>query len=209
MTPDMQDIWREVHVGLRVFIAKRVGNEAEADDIVQEVFLRAHRRIGSLKDSRRMVSWLFQIARHAIIDHYRTAARRREQPAGLAGDMETVHPVPAAPIIGEEAGSGRLRGELAGCLRPMIEALPTPYREAVTLVELEGLTQQTAAKQLGLSVSGMKSRVQRGRRLLKEMLDDCCLIQLDRRRRVMDYDVRDPQAAPCGSSWTQIPPRSQ
>ena len=113
MTPDMQDIWREARVGLRVFVAKRVGNEAEADDIVQEVFLQAHRKIDSLKDSRRMVSWLFQIARHAIIDHYRAAARRREQPAGLAGEMETVPPVPAAPIIGEEAGSGRLREELA------------------------------------------------------------------------------------------------
>jgi RNA polymerase sigma-70 factor (ECF subfamily) len=77
--------------------------------------------------------------------------------------------------------------------------LPSQYREAVTLVELEGLTQNAAAKQLGLSVSGMKSRVQRGRRQLKRMLDECCLIRLDQRRSVMDYEVHDPRSRFCGS----------
>jgi len=64
-------------------------------------------------------------------------------------------------------------------------------------VELEGLTHQAAAKRLGLSVSGMKSRVQRGRKQLKQMLQDCCLIQLDRRSGVADYELRDQDDHPC------------
>jgi len=93
--------------------------------------------------------------------------------------------------------SGQLRTELAGCLRPMIERLSEEYRQAVILIDLEWLAQQEAAAQLGLSLSGMKSRVQRGRRQLKGMLEACCTIELDRRRGVADYDLRDQQDDSC------------
>ncbi len=79
----------------------------------------------------------------------------------------------------------------------MIERLSEDYRQAVTLVDLEGLAQQEAAVQLGLSLSGMKSRVQRGRRQLKGMLEACCTIELDRRRGMTDYDMQDQQAHSC------------
>ena len=198
MARDVTDIWQQVHDGLRAFVSKRVANEAEVEDILQEVFLRMHRKLDSLKDPSRIVSWLFQITRHAIIDHYRTPARKRETATGLAGDLEAAYPVPSPAF----EDSGRLRTELAGCLRPMIERLSADYRQAVTLVELDGLTQQAAAKRLNLSVSGMKSRVQRGRGQLKRMLDECCVIELDRRRGVVDYAVRDAgknSCSPCQS----------
>ena len=198
MARNVTDIWQQVHDGLRAFVSKRVANEAEVEDILQEVFLRMHRKLDSLKDPRRIVSWLFQITRHAIIDHYRTPARRREMPAGLPADLDADYPVSILPAAGESADSGRLRTELAGCLQPMIERLSADYRQAVTLVELDGLTQQAAAKRLGLSVSGMKSRVQRGRRQLKGMLEACCEIQLDGRRGVADYRVRGSNKNPCG-----------
>lgn len=203
MAQDRQAIWQQVHNGLRAFVAKRVANEAEVEDILQEVFLRMHRKLDSLKDPRRIVSWLFQITRNAIIDHYRTPARRREMPTGLSADLDTNHPVLVPPVMDESADASQFRTELAGCLRPMIDRLSADYREAVTLVELEGLTQQAAAKRLSLSVSGMKSRVQRGRRQLKDMLEACCEIQLDGRRGVADYRVRDPQSDPCGCSPSQ------
>jgi len=79
----------------------------------------------------------------------------------------------------------------------MIERLSENYRQAVTLVDLEGMAQHEAAARHGLSVSGMKSRVQRGRRQLRDMLEACCVIALDRRRGVADYDVRDQQNHSC------------
>ena len=200
MTPDVNDIWLRVHDGLRAFIARRVADDAEVEDILQDVFLRMHRRLDSLRDPRRLVSWVFQITRHAIADYYRAPGRQREVPAGLAADMETAHAATAQPLTEPSADSGHLREELAACLRPMIEQLSSQYREAVTLVELEGLTRNAAAKRLGLSESGMKSRVQRGRQQLKRLLDECCLIQLDRRRSVTEYAVRDPQCNPCSDS---------
>jgi RNA polymerase sigma-70 factor (ECF subfamily) len=195
MMPDSQKIWSEVQSGLRAFIAKRVANEAEADDIVQDVWLKMQRGLDGLKDQHRLISWIYQIARHAIIDHYRVPGRRREMPAGLAADLEAYQSSSIRQMVPEDPG--QLREELASCLRPMIERLSGEYRQAVVLVDLEGLTQQAAATQLGLSLSGMKSRVQRGRRQLKGMLEACCTIELDQRRGVVDYDVRDQQDHSC------------
>lgn len=189
------ETWRQVHNGLRAFIAKRVADEASVEDLSQEVFVRMQRGLGGLKKESRLMSWIYQIARHAIIDYYRARDRQPERPVGLASDLETLYPA-SLPVESSE-GSGQLRTELAGCLRPMIERLSDDYRQAVTLVDLEGLAQQEAAAQLGLSLSGMKSRVQRGRRQLKGMLEACCTIELDQRRGVVDYDVRNQQANSC------------
>ena len=195
MEADAQEIWQQIHNGLRAFIAKRVANEAEADDIVQDVWLKMQQGLDGLKDQRRLISWIYQIARHAIIDHYRAPGRRREMPAGLAADLEAYQSSSTMTTASED--SGQLHTELAGCLRPMIERLSGEYRQAVVLVDLEGITQQAAAAQLGLSLSGMKSRVQRGRRQLKGMLEACCTIELDQRRGVLDYDLRDQQDSSC------------
>jgi RNA polymerase sigma-70 factor (ECF subfamily) len=192
---DPHKIWREVHQGLRAFIAKRVVDEAAAEDLSQEVFVRMQRGLSGLKKESRLVPWIYQIARHAIIDYYRARNRQPERPVGLASDLESLHP--ASLLVESSEGSGQLRRELAGCLRPMIERLSEDYRQAVTLVDLEGLAQHEAAARLGLSVSGMKSRIQRGRRQLRDMLEAFCVIALDRRRGVADYDVRDQQNHSC------------
>jgi RNA polymerase sigma-70 factor (ECF subfamily) len=197
MNLDAQVIWQQVHDSLRRFIAKRVSHEADVDDLLQEVFLRMHRKIDGLKDPRKMVSWLYQITRRAIVDRYRAPASRREQPAGLGVDFEAASLAPSMVPARSGPDSAELRAELARCLRPMIELLAPTYREAVMLVELQGLTSKAAAKKLGLSESGMKSRVQRGRVQLKRMLEACCTIQLDRRRGVVDYAVRDPRRGSC------------
>jgi RNA polymerase sigma-70 factor (ECF subfamily) len=182
-------IWEQVHERLRAFIGKRVRNEAQTDDLLQEVFLRVHRHLERLEEPDRMVSWVFRITRNAIIDHYRSAERRREWPAGLAADIEQHE-----DELFFESNNAEAKAELTGCLRPMIGRLPEDYREAIRLVELEGLTHQEAATKLGISVPGMKSRVQRARKQLCNMLNDCCLIELDSRRGVVEYELRRPDA---------------
>ena len=118
MEAHAQEMWQDIHAGLRAFIAKRVANETEVDDIVQDVWLKMQRGLDGLKDQRRIISWIYQIARHAIIDHYRAPGRRREMPAGLAADLE-VHQSSLTRTTASE-DSGQRRTELAGCLRPMI-----------------------------------------------------------------------------------------
>jgi RNA polymerase sigma-70 factor (ECF subfamily) len=199
MTTMTEELWQGMHDGLRAFIAKRVSDQSHAEDVLQEVFVRVHRQLESVNDPRRIISWIYQVTRNAIIDYYRKPARRHEIPAGLSADIEAV-----GGELQEESGDSG--SELAGCLRPMIERLSRDYREAITLVELDGLTQQAAAEQMGLSLSGMKSRVQRGRKQLKQMLDDCCLIELDRRGGVIEYQSRNKACDPCAG--TQRPKRT-
>jgi RNA polymerase sigma-70 factor (ECF subfamily) len=191
---DTQAIWLEFGDRLRGFIVRRVRSEADAEDILQEVFLRIHRHAGNLHHEDRLTAWLFQVTRNAIADYYRAPARR-EQPDSVLGAPLLNLAEPVAPEPGPDVDSDLASKELSGCFRPMVERLPPPYREAVALVDLGGAAQTDAAAQLGLSVSGMKSRVQRGRRALKEILVECCPVQLDAGGRVVDYD-RSSSACP-------------
>ncbi len=202
MTEPLSDVWMEVRGRLRAFIAARVANDATVDDLLQDVFLTMHEKIDQVQDARRLASWLFTVTRHAIIDYYRTPHRNREFPIGLATDVEEYLADAAPPEQENEPPR-----QLVGCLRPMVERLAPEYREAITLVELEGLTQQAAATKLGLSLSGMKSRVQRGRAQLKVMLQDCCVIQLDSRRGVAEAEPRDGSTNPCAPPAPLMPER--
>ncbi|MBX3329684.1 MAG: RNA polymerase sigma factor SigZ [Nitrospira sp.] len=206
MTKTTDELWQLMHDGLRAFIAKRVNDQGHVDDILQDVFVRVHRQMDTVSDPRRIVSWIYQVTRHTIIDHYRKPGRQREIPSGLSSELEALNEVHAISEMTRQGDATELRTELAGCLRPMIEQLSQDYRDAITLVEIEGLTQQAAAKHLGVSLSGMKSRVQRGRKQLKQMLDDCCLIELDRRGGMIAYHTRaagcDSCVVPKGSDTT-------
>lgn len=188
MDRDLTALWQEFHDRLYRFIQQRVKNPADADEILQDVFLRIHHRLSTVRDRDRLVSWMFQIARHAVIDHYRSSSKR--------WDVATEREIDLAANPDEQADA-TLNQELATCLQPMLQALPSTYQEALRLVELEGMTQKAAAERLGLSLSGAKSRVQRGRQQLKAMLLHCCEIERDRLGNVLDYQLK--QGASCGS----------
>ncbi|NGZ03251.1 MAG: RNA polymerase sigma factor SigZ [Nitrospira sp. WS238] len=192
-----EELWQLLHEGLQAFIAKRVDDHGHVDDLLQEVFMRVHRQIDSVNDPRRVVSWIYQITRNTIIDHYRKPGRQREIPTGLSSEREMRDETSQKPERADRTEVEQARSELAGCLGPMIERLSQDYRDAITLVEIDGLTQQAAAMQMGISLSGMKSRVQRGRKQLKQMLQDCCLIELDRRGGVTEYHPREKVKTVC------------
>lgn len=186
--------WRELHDQLLGFIARRVRTREDAEDILQEVMLRIHRSSGELEHVERVTGWIYRIASNAIVDHYRKPARR-ELPAGWQQDVE--EPGDPGSQVADEPDTAELRGELSRCLSPLIERLPASYRQALVLTELEGVTQVEAADRLGLSVSGMKARVQRGRGRLKDLLLDCCHVELDRRGGVTGYRTKRG-ACECG-----------
>jgi RNA polymerase sigma-70 factor (ECF subfamily) len=156
--------------------------------VVQEVFVRVVRHLPSLRDAERIEAWLFQIARNTLRDAMRARQRREGRTDTLEVD------VPAEPDTDDVHAA---EAELAPCLTPLITRLAEPYRSAIELTSVQGLTQVEAAKRAGVSVSGMKSRVQRARDQLKEMLLRCCDVDVDRRRGVADYRVRE--SAACGT----------
>ncbi len=196
---ETQQIWAEFAPRLRGFIARRVESDADVEDILQEVFLRVHRHAAGVEQRERLASWLFQITRNAIADYYRAPARRREIAAGAPADLELTSAPAWAEVTDRDGEPPAVRRELATCLRPMVERLPARYGDALRLIDLDGLPQHEAAVRAGLSVSGMKSRVQRGRQALQQALHECCRIELDAAGRVADYEPRGPHCASCGT----------
>jgi RNA polymerase sigma-70 factor (ECF subfamily) len=184
--------WGELRGPLAGFIARRVADPQDAEDVLQEVLLRIHRHSDELERADRVVAWVHRIARNAIVDHYRRRAARPELPAGAAGDLEPDD----EGSLGEPASEAPRR-ELAACLRPLIDRLSETQREALVLTEFEGLTQIEAARRLGISVSGAKSRVQRGRAQLRTLLLDCCHVELDRRGGITEYHARTGSCERC------------
>lgn len=170
--------WTDVAARLRPFVAHRVPS-SDIDDVVQDVLVRMHRGLPDLRDDDRFSAWMFQVARNAIADKARKSAR-------MPVDEPDLDETPAPPVDDDREAATAL----AGCVSLFVAQLPSPYREAVTLVELEGKTAKEAAEMVGISVSGMKSRVQRGRMRLRELFDQCCEIALDVRGKPTDFTPR-------------------
>ena len=182
--------WRELRARLGGFVGRRIGNPADAEDVVQDVFVRMQRNIESLSSTDRLDAWAFRITRNAIADYYRASEHR-------AAPGKTLNELAADSMDGEPPTDPHT--EMAYCIAPMVRQLPQNYRQALELTELEGMTQTAAAEQLGLSVPGMKSRVQRARARLRTLLVRCCEIETDRRGRVVAFEQRDGEGCtPCG-----------
>jgi len=178
-----EKIWTEYHRKLLSFIKKRVSDAAMAEDILQEIFVKVHTRIDSLKEDIKLESWLYQIARNTVYDYYRTHKPSEALPEGLT-----------QPDIEQNESA---KQELESCLEPMINQLSDRYREAVYLSEIKGMNQKDVANQQGISLSGVKSRVQRGRKLLKGLMHECCEIELDKKNQLVDFSKKSGKENCC------------
>lgn len=182
--------YREFRDQLSRYVAKRLGNPDDVEEVLQDVFLRVVRNEAALGKARAPLAWLYTVARTVLIDHYRKQGRTPPPSgAGTAGEWDSVatEPAPAEP-----AADGFDR-----CLAPLIEKLPEKYREAVTFVDMDGRGQSELAQRIGLGLPAAKSRVQRGRRLLKDAILGCCRIELDSRSRVVALEPDCAQNEKC------------
>ena len=179
MDTTTEQAWEAFHTPLHQFIRRRVADEAEAEDLLQEVFLKIHQHGESLRDTRRLESWIYQITRNLIVDYYRS---RHQTMASL--DATSVLDLP------EDLPDDDIVSELLPCVRAIVLALPDQDRQALILTQYQGLTQKELAERLGLSFSGAKSRVQRAREKLKQELLACCHFEVDRRGHILDYQPR-------------------
>ena len=192
-------VWEAFHTPLQQFIRRRISDEASAEDVLQDVFLKIHQHVETLKDVKKLESWIYQITRNAIIDSYRSSR-----------PMTTLD---AVEVLGlpEELPDDDVVSELLPCVRAMVRKLPELDRQALVLTEYRGLTQKEMAERLGLSFSGAKSRVQRAREKLKQQLLECCHFELDRRGHIIDYQARchSCETAACCSDELLMSTRSR
>lgn len=181
------ETWLPFTAGLRAFVGRRIPSR-EVDDVVQEILLRLHRGASGLRDGERAEAWVYSVARRTIADFYRQR-RTAEVPldeTSLEGDAG-----PEPKGFGDFDGLHSPHEEVLTWLRPTAEELPSPYREALLATDFEGRTQRWLAQELGLSLSGAKSRVQRARKMLREALSRCCEVELGDDGRVSDFQRKD------------------
>jgi RNA polymerase sigma-70 factor (ECF subfamily) len=181
---DLDVAWHRFADDLYRFIVRRVDSPHDAEDIRQLVFTRLASQDGGLRADERVAAWLYTTTRNAITDYYRSAARRRELPVEALPDVADADPDEPADTS---------QANLARCLLPLVNRLPADQAQAVRMVDMDGMTHAKAAAVATVSVPGMKSRVQRGRAKLRDLLLACCEVNRDVRGRVMDFDRCSPE----------------
>lgn len=180
MDSNTEKIWAEHSGKLKMFVRSRVKDEDVVKDILQDVFLKVHLKIETLKSDTKTEQWLYQITRNTIIDYFRKA-------------KENVDPEKIQ--IADEGVEPTNTSRFARCLSFFVSTLPEKYREAITLVELKNISQVELAAKLKISNSGAKSRVQRGKEMLKAKIEECCNVTSDRYGNILSHN---PTCTTCG-----------
>lgn len=175
---NFEKVWKETRGSLKRFIAKRVPNEHDAEDILQDVFCKIYKDINKLNNEDRFQAWSYKITRNAIVDYYRHQNKQLRSsvlPETLADEFAIAH----------------FDDKDFSWVRLMVADLPEKYRQVILLTEIEGLTQRETAEKLGLSLPGTKSRIRRAREKLKEFLLQCCHFEFDRLGNIVDYQPKE------------------
>lgn len=159
-------IWNQFSTDLRSFIFSKVKNDHDTDDILQNAFLKIHDNINQLKDSSKVKSWIYQVTRNLVNDYFREKGKIPLK-AELSGNSAAFY-------------SGRFMDKAISDMIEMMDELSPEYCEALCMTEIEGISQKDYAERTGLSYSGAKSRIQRAREALKNMLLQCCHYQFDK-----------------------------
>jgi RNA polymerase sigma-70 factor (ECF subfamily) len=174
------ELYAELRTALIAFLRKRTGDAQAAEDLFHDVVLKA--LIATRNEARapeNLTAWLYAVARNAAADYHRRQRPTEELPADLPDTREEADAALAA---------------LSNCLRPMAEALPDPYRGTLIAAEFDDKPLRELAEAEGVSLSAIKSRTSRGRRMLQQKLVACCRVAVSGAGTVLDYDARAARA---------------
>lgn len=169
-------LWNEFSSCLRSFILSKIKNESDADDILQDAYLKIHNNINNLKDHTRLKAWVYQITRNLIYDYFR--AQKYTEDDTLLSDLIT------------DSFPDNFMDVAIDDMIKMMEELSPEYCQALCMTEIEGMDQKEYAEKTGQSYSGARSRVQRARKMLKDMLLNCCHYQFDKYGTVIDIQPK-------------------
>lgn len=170
-------VYLEYEAKLRGFVLKRVRDKDEANDILQQLYVKLYKNCEQLPEVRNLNAWLYQIARNAVYDYY------REQGRSI--------PIEDESRLEEQFVQDAPQQESESLVLPLINMLPPEYAEPLRLSEIEGISQKEIAERLGMSYSGAKSRVQRGREKLRELFLECCHLELDRKGALVSAAAKE------------------
>ncbi len=175
-------VWNEFSDALRSYIISLTKDLQTAEDILQETFVKIHLNIGKVKKHESLKSWVYTIAKNTTYDHFK---RNKKTVPNNEGEIEIL-----------ETHDSTINNH-TDCLLPMILDLPKTYRDAMILSEIKGLKQQQVANELKISLSGAKSRIQRGRELLKQGFVDCCRFKINKEGKLYEDENTKEECDNC------------
>jgi RNA polymerase sigma-70 factor, ECF subfamily len=179
-------IYNEFYRSLLSFIRSRIKSNEDAEDILQNVFIKISANVDKLSEDEKLKSWIFTITRNAIIDYYRASAKNQKR------NMNQ----PVVEDVIEPSDPDTTKG-LDQCVNSMINLLPEEYRNIIIESELQGVKQKDLAEKYGVAYPSMRSKVQRGRERLKQLFYNCCHIETDSRGNVLEAKGKSDCGGPC------------
>lgn len=162
---DTEQIWEEFSGRVRSHLLRKIRNKGDVDDLMQDIFIKIHTHLPHLRERQKLSAWINRIAGNTLNDYYRKNRGRETE----YDENKTAR--------GKSGGNDPLAG-IEGCLDAFIERLPDKYREPLVMSDVQGKSQKEIAREIGISYSGLKSRVQRGREMIKDMFVECCRLSV-------------------------------
>lgn len=174
MNTEIETIWKDLNEELYSFILGKIKDEHLSNDIHQEVFLKIQTKIHQLKHTSKLTSWVYQITRNTIIDHFRKATTKNISITNVD--------------IPETETTNFDYANLTTCINQKIENLSAHHKEAIVLTAFKSYSQKELAEHLKISYSGTKSRVQKAKEILKENILDCPNVESDTTGKLLDFE---------------------
>lgn len=179
---NVESVWREYQMSLKIFLHKNVANPDDVDDLLQDILLKSYQNLHRIHDNKKVKAWLFRIANNTIIDFYRRRGRNqnveKEELWYSQSDKSVLH-------------------QLSLCVVPFISALPRQEAELLTAIEINGVSQKEYAVQHGIKYSTLKSRVKKSRQLLFNLYNNCCDLSLDEYGNLIEFQEKSVSCKQC------------
>ncbi len=174
-TNDFSELYEKFRKPLFKFIKYKVSDTHIAEEILNDVFLKAYNSIDNLEERKSLKSWLYTIASNTIIDYY-----RKKQPTTIEIENEN-------EIMIDEDKTDSIYSEFDCCLNDFLNQLSPTNAKALKAVYFDEMTQQEYAEKSSLSLSAVKSHVHRGKNSLKHFFEQCCSFEKDKHDNIIDF----------------------
>ena len=181
---NLEIVWSEYRAALESFLHSKISNSADVEDLLQEILIKSYQNIDTLKSDESIKSWLYQITKNSITDFY----RKNNKVAKLNHDELWYSEI--SDIEG-------VKQSLSKCVLPFINTLPRETAELLISIDIEGQSQKEYANQNNISYSTLKSKVQKGRRDLRQLFNDCCHFNFDKHGNIMGFDPKSNSCKNC------------
>jgi RNA polymerase sigma factor (sigma-70 family) len=163
-SPDILPLLVDNHARFLGFLERRVGSRDEAEEILQEAFVRSIGRMDALQTPESATAWFYRVLRNALIDHHRREGTRRRAFLQLAAEAE-----------GETVTADQeLEAVACACILAMVDTLKTDYGSALRRVDLDGLSVRAFAQEAGITPGNAGVRLHRARAALRRQLARSC-----------------------------------